>query len=317
MKRWGKDWSSYRTVKEAPIVFGTKQVERYKNGNDWKEYTSHTLPDKATLESNVKRVKSSDVDVEGEDYDAFAASYEHEKLAGVHEVAKASQAETEGKLAGARKEHTRAVHRAALTQKEQVTEDIAKDVKAAEKTAAIAVARVAGRPPYSKELTEKLAALRAEGDKEGWSKEDVKRESIKLKQMYNEKKEEARREVIAKAHKVPVTTAAAAAAAAPSVGGGGSAAAAAALPAVAATVAKEEGVTKEELKVIVKAATKIEAEDIYKTTAEVKSMNDKQIRNYAKELRIKGYTTTNTEDLRTFIMVLTASAEIVEEEEEA
>lgn len=312
MKRWGKDWSSYRTVKEVPIVFGTKQVERFKNGNDWKEYTSHTLPDKATLKRNVERVKSSDVDVEGEEYDAFGASYEHEKLAGIHEVSKTLEAQTAGKLARARAEPSIATHRAALEKHTATTAELAKDVKAAEKIAATAVARVAGRKPYSKELTEKLAALRAEGDREGWSKEDVKRESIKLKHMYNEKKEEARREVIAKAHKVPVTTAAAAAA--PSVGGGGSAAAAATLPAVAAVVAKEEGVTKEELKVIVKAASKIEAGDIYKTSAEVKSMNDTQIRNYAKELRIAGYTTLDTETLRTIIMALTDSAELVEEE---
>ena len=239
MKRWGKDWSVYRTVKDIPVTFEINSIKRFKNGNNWDQYIKHTLPDKATLKHNLENVRSSSKDPEGEDYDNFVESMTANELHRVEELNEGRAAEEVRKaknrlLPGKIRTATRETIED-LTAKEKIALGLhGEALKKSEAAAAKAVKARAGRPAYPPELLHKLALVQKAGKEEGLSRKDLKEATIQYTKTYLAEKKDAGRK-------------AALAAAAPKVGGAA---------AVAAAVAAAPAAKKEEVKAAVKEAVK-------------------------------------------------------------
>lgn len=248
MKRWGKDWSVYRTVKEMPVTIPSSSIKNLKKGNGWDQYINYTSPDKATLKRNLNAVRSSGIDDEGDEYDAFDA--EHTRQEAILKVDMAQEAADAATTAAKGGPEATMKKRQADALKALNDEVSAKKLaEAAGKKAA-----KAGRPKYSAELLQLLADKKAEGKAQKKSARVIREEGIAFAKQYETaKKEAARKALIAKS-----TAKGGAAPPAAAVGGGGSAAAAAPVAEGDAAAAIDEVVeeaedgplTKEQIKQI-------------------------------------------------------------------
>jgi hypothetical protein len=282
MNRWGKDWSVYRTVKEVPVTIDTSTIKRLKKGNGWDQFIKHTPPDKATLKRNLNAVRSSNVDPEGDEYDAFDAEHTHQEA--IVKVALATEIAEEARLAAAGGPEATRVQRQTATLELIDEEDKAKKLAAQ----AAKIAAKTGRPKYPDELNILLAQKKAEGKKAGKSARVIKEEGVAFARQYtaaaNAAKEEARKATIAAAKAKKGGAAPPAAA----VGGGGSAAAAAAADAASDS---DEELSEEEKKAKAKFEEQVEKEEL------AKYLNKEYKRKELEKIAIDLGIATNKKDL--------------------
>lgn len=323
MKRWGKDWSVYRTVKEVPVTVESSAIKHLKNGNGWDQYVNHTLPDKATLKRNLENVRSSTVDPEGDDYDAFDESLtadEQHRIAQIREgrsaeeLRKAKNKLQPGKLAGATVE-TREKIVGELAVKEKMHSEA---LKASEEALTKAEKKRAGRPAYPPDLLDKLEKVQKAGKAEGLSRKDLKEASIIYTKNYlADKKDAARKAALAAAAPKVGGAVAAAAAAAPKVAAAAAAPAAAvggggALPAAAAAAAKDSGDSPAEVKEVKKAAEAVEDGVPVLKIAAVKKLKKPELQAYALKLNLD---TTDLKKRQDYLDVIIHTLKMIEEAE--